>query len=383
MEAASEHAVISSLQAQGHISIRAEEVNASPGPAFPSVFNIRDRRPGRNDLHAFSIDLAALLQAKVALAKALGILVSITDKAPLKKVLEQIQVSVGGGAPLSAALAAHGRLFSPFYCNVVRAGEESDCLGAALTRLAELTQRSRDLRDTILSRLLYPIILVIAGIVSIAVILGLVMPKISQMFAQSGQSLPWFTQAVVAAGGVVQDYWWAILAAVFGIFIFMRWQYAHPARRRRWDGWLLRMPLIGALITRLEAARFTRTLSALLSDGIVLPDAIVIAKEVVVNQIIVEGMSRVAERVRQGEGLARPLAEARVFPPLSGHLIQVGEESGNLQAMLMELAHIYENELQTALRRLMAVLEPALVLGLAAFVAVIMFSIVVAILGIN
>jgi len=216
-----------------------------------------------------------------------------------------------------------------------------------------------------------------------AIILGLVIPKISEMFAEAGQQLPWFTQLVVASGNVVQSYWWAMALAVVGVYIYMRGQYADPVSRLRWDGRLLHVPIVGDLIGRLEAARFTRTLGTLLGNGVPLLDAIAIAKEVVANQVIAEGIRRVAERVRQGEGLARPLTEARVFPPLAGHLMQVGEESGNLESMLMQLAQIYEREVQSALRRLMAVLEPALILGLAVVIAGIIMSMVIAIFSIN
>jgi general secretion pathway protein F len=266
---------------------------------------------------------------------------------------------------------------------MVKAGEASGALDAALARLAEFMERSRELRDSVLSALLYPTVLVVVGILSMAVILGLVIPQISQMFAEAGQQLPWFTRVVVAAGGLVENYWWLMALGFVGIYIFMRRQYADPVGRSRWDGRLLRLPLVGALIARLEAARFTRTLGTLLGNGVPLLDAIAIAKEVVANQVIAEGIRRVTEQVRQGEGLARPLTEARVFPPLAGHLMQVGEESGNLEAMLMQLAQIYEREVQSALRRLMAVLEPTLILGLAVIIAAIILSVVMAILSIN
>jgi general secretion pathway protein F len=243
--------------------------------------------------------------------------------------------------------------------------------------------RSRELRDSIVSALLYPIVLVIVGIVSMAVILGLVIPKISEMFTEAGQQLPWFTQVVVTTGSFVQNYWWAIALVVAGTYVFLRQQYADPVSRLRWDGRLLRLPLVGPLIARLEAARFTRTLGTLLGNGVPLLDAIAIAKEVVANQLIANGIRSVTERVRQGEGLARPLTEARVFPPLAGHLLQVGEESGSLEAMLVQLAQIYEREVQSALRRLMAVLEPVLILGLAVIIAAVILSIVIAILSIN
>ncbi len=383
MEAVNQDAVIRQLQAQGHIPIRAEEVIPSePGDA-PSVFKIQRRRPGRREVSVFTIELATLLKAGLTLEKALEMLVSLVEKSPFRDVIEGLLADVRGGAFLSAALESHDRLFSRFYRNMVKAGEASGALDAALARLAEFMERSRELRDSVLSALLYPAVLVGVGVVSMAIILGLVIPKISEMFAEAGQQLPWFTQLVVASGNVVQNYWWAMALAVVGVYIYMRGQYADPVSRLRWDGRLLHVPIVGDLIGRLEAARFTRTLGTLLGNGVPLLDAIAIAKEVVANQVIAEGIRRVAERVRQGEGLARPLTEARVFPPLAGHLMQVGEESGNLESMLMQLAQIYEREVQSALRRLMAVLEPALILGLAVVIAGIIMSMVIAIFSIN
>jgi len=383
MEAINQEAVIRQLQAQGHIPIRAEEVKGSEPDGVPSAFTIQRRRPGRKEVNVFTIELATLLKAGLTLEKALEMLVTLADKSPFRDVLEGLLADVRGGAFLSAALESHDRLFSRFYRNMVKAGEASGALEAALARLAEFMERSRELRDSVLSALLYPAVLVGVGVVSMAIILGLVIPKISEMFDEAGQQLPWFTQLVVSSGNVVQNYWWAMAMMVAGVYIYMRRQYAEPVSRLRWDGRLLRVPIVGALIGRLEAARFTRTLGTLLGNGVPLLDAIAIAKEVVANQVIAEGIRRVTERVRQGEGLARPLTEARVFPPLAGHLLQVGEESGNLESMLMQLAQIYEREVQSALRRLMAVLEPALILGLAVVIAGIIMSMVIAIFSIN
>lgn len=383
MEAASQEAVIRHLQSQGHIPIRAEEVTRAAVAEQPTVRSLFQRRAGRADVDVFTIELATLLRAGLPLDKALEMLVAIAERPAFRGVLEQLLEDVRGGAFLSAALESHGRLFSRFYRNMVRAGEASGALDAALERLAAFMDRSRELRDSILAALLYPVVLTVVGVLSLVVILGVVIPKISEMFDEAGQQLPWFTQAVVATGSFVESYWWAITLACVGLYMLLRRQYAHPAGRLRWDSRLLRLPLVGSLVERLEAARFTRTLGTLLGNGVPLLDAIAIAKEVVANQVIAEGIRRVSERVRQGEGLARPLTESRVFPPLAGHLMQVGEESGNLEAMLMQLAQIYEREVQSALRRLVAVLEPALILGLAVVIATIILSIVVAIFSIN
>ena len=383
MEATSQDAVIRHLQGLGHTPIRAEEVARPETGVTPSFFFFQSRRVGRADVSVFTIELATLLRAGLPIDKALEMLVNIAERVPFRNVLEALLADVRGGAFLSAALESHGRLFSHFYRNMVKAGEAGGALDAALARLAEFMDRSRELRDSVISALLYPLVLVSVGIISMVIILGLVIPKISEMFTEAGQQLPWFTQVVVAAGGFVQAYWWAIALVAAGIYVYLRQQYANPVSRLTWDSRLLRLPLVGALIERLEAARFTRTLGTLLGNGVPLLDAIAIAKEVVANQVIADGIRRVAERVREGEGLARPLTEARVFPPLAGHLMQVGEESGNLEAMLMQLAQIYEREVQSALRRLMAVLEPALILGLAVVIAAIILSMVMAILSIN
>jgi general secretion pathway protein F len=383
MEAASQDAVIRNLQSQGHIPIRAEEIISAAGGDSPSAFKLGRHRPRRRDADIFIRELGILLQAGVPLDRALLILISIADSAPFRGVLEKIQTDVRDGATLSVALTFHGRLFPRFCRGMVKAGEASGALGAVLSRLTEFEERSRELRDSMLSALLYPVVLVVVGIVSMGVILGVVFPRISQMFSESGQPLPWFTQVVVATGGVVQEYWWAMPLLAAGFYIFMRWQYARPVSRLRWDRRLLRMPLLGALIVRLEAARFTRTLGGLLGNGVALPDAITIAREVLANRVVAEGMHRVDERVRQGEGFARPLGEVRVFPPLAGHLMQVGEESGSLEAMLVRLAQIYEHEVDATLRRWMAVLEAALIVGLAAFVSVIILSLIIATLSIN
>ena len=383
MEAASPDAVMRILQSQGHIPIRAEEMVPSPGSAAPSPMSSSGVRAGRDNVHAFTRELATLLQAQVPLDKALEILAGIAEPAPFARVLADILSEVRAGAPLSAALAPHGRLFSGFYCDVVQAGEASGALGPALARIVELGEHARALRESLVSALIYPVVLVAVVLASMLVILAAVVPRISQMFAESGQTLPWVTQALAGAGALVQDYWWLAVLAVIALVLVARWQYALPAGRLRWDRRLLRVPVAGPLIAKLEAARFTRTLSSLLGNGLALADALAIARAVVANRVVAEGVQYVAERVRQGEGLSRPFGEARVFPPLAGHLMQVGEERGNLEAMLMQLAQIYESEVQSTVRRLMAALEPALIVGLAVLIAAFMLSLIIPILAIN
>ena len=383
MEAVNQDAVIRDLQSQGHIPIRAEEIRESAPVVASSMFSFHRPRASRADVSVFTLELSTLLQAGLPLEKALEMLVKLAEIGPFREVLAKLLGDVRGGATLSVALESHGRLFSRFYRNMIRAGEASGALDSALARLAEFMERSRQLRDTVLSAMIYPAVLVVVGCISMGVILGIVIPRLSVMFEEAGQQLPWFTQVVVATGDFVRHYWWVLALIVVSLWLYARQQYADPVSRLRWDRRWFSLPLIGPLIARLEAARFTRTLGTLLGNGVPLLDAIAIAKEVVANQFIADGIRRVSERVREGEGLARPLTAAGVFPPLAGHLMQVGEETGSLEAMLMRLAEIYESEVRSSLRRLMAVLEPALILGLAVVIAAIILSIVMAVLSIN
>lgn len=383
MEAASQDAVMRNLQSRGQIPIRAEEISPSARNDPSWIAGFGRWHSGRREADAFTGELAILLQAGVPLETALRMLAGIAEQAAFRAALEGIAAEVRGGAPLSRALGAHASQFPRFYRGVVEAGEARDALAAALARLAEFTRRSRELRDAVLSAFLYPLVLLLAGVVSVAVILVTVIPGISQMFTASGQALPWAMQLLVGASGFLRDYWWAVLLALVGAGLWLRWRYAHGEGRLRWDRRLLRLPLAGPLIAKLEAARFTRTLGSLLADGVPLPDAIAITQEVLVNRVAVDGVRQVTERVRAGEGVARPLIEARVFPPLAGHLIQVGEESGNLQAMLLQLAQIYEGEMDSALRRVKAVLEPTLVVVLTVLVCALLLPLAIAILGIG
>ena len=383
MEAANEDAVIRRLQELGHIPIRAEEV--LPAGRARLLFGLAraGRRPGHAEAVAFTSELATLLRAGLPLERALATLAGIADSKSFRNVLEWLHAEVRGGTRLSAALGAHPRLFPRFYRDLVEAGEAAGTLDASLARVVELHGRSRALRDEMLSALLYPLVLAAAGVASLAIILALVLPEVAAMFSEAGQSLPWFTQTVVTAGEFLLAYGWVMVLAALLLYAIWRWQNVVPSRRARRDAYLLRLPLVGPLIVRIEAARFLRTLSTLVGNGVPLTEAVPSARERVSNEVVAGGLQNVAEGVRRGDGLARPLAEARVFPPLTGHLLQVGEESGNLESMLAQLANIYDGEVQSSLRRIAAALEPAVVFALTLLVGSVILSIVLAVLAVD
>jgi len=266
---------------------------------------------------------------------------------------------------------------------MVRAGESSGALDIALGRLADFMERSRKLRETLVSALIYPAILAAMASLSVIVLLTFVIPRFTEMFQDLGQALPWPTQVVIGVGGFLESYWWIIVLVATAVVYYLRYQLRSPSRRLPWDARFLRLPLVGTLIAQHEAARFTRTLGTLLTNGVPMLQAIVIAKEVIGNQVIASAVERVTSSVKEGQGLARALAAVQVFPRLTGHLLQVGEETGNLEAMLLRLADIYERDVQTAVQRLVVLIEPALILGLGLIVGGIIMSVLMAVLSVN
>ena len=384
LEAASREAAVQRLQAQGHVPIRVEaaaEGAATAAPPRPRA--ARGRRLKRDDLGVFTLELHTLLDAGLPLDRALELVATLSESGALRDVVTRVHAAVRGGADLSEAMAEEPRLFSPFYVNMVRAGEAGGELHAALARLSEFLERSRALRESVVSALLYPCILLGVAVISLAIIMGVVIPRFSEMFADAGAALPWHTQFLVDAGAFLQQWWWALAAGAVTLVLGLRRLLEEPGVRLQVDGWLLRSPVLGDLVARLEAARFTRTLGTLVANGVPLLDAITISRQIIGNRVVLAAMDRVVDSVRAGEGLAKPLLHADVFPRLAGHLMKVGEETGNLESMLLRLAQIYDREVSTSLRRVVALAEPALIIGLGVLIAGVVLSIVVAIFSIN
>ncbi len=383
MEGADRSDVVRKLQAQGHVPIRAEPLDGLQAKTSSRLPLLGKKRLGRRDVEVFTLELATLVRAGLSVDRALKIMGEIEGPGPQRDLILALQRDVRGGKSFSEALATREKLFSRFYINIVRAGELSGAMDQSLSRLARFLEDARALRQEIGNALLYPLILVFVALLSLAVILGVVVPRIASMFEDSGQSLPWFTQAVIGAGGFIESYGWVVALIIAGGFVVARQQGKDPEARRRWDGFLLKLPLLRKLIAEIEAARFMRTLGTLIENGVNLLEALAISCEVVSNRSIAWRLEALASRVREGQGLARPLMEAKVFPSLASHLVRVGEETGSVDAMLLHLAAIYEREVHTTVKRMVTLLGPILILGLAVMIAAIMFALVVPILSIN
>jgi general secretion pathway protein F len=273
--------------------------------------------------------------------------------------------------------------FSRFYLNMIRAGEAGGALEVVLKRLTEFLERSQALRETVTSALIYPMILLTVSALSVIILLTFVVPQFQRLFADAGKALPLATQIVIAVGDGFRHYWWVGALLMVLAVVTLRRQFSQPESRARWDRWLLRLPLVGDLIAKVETARLSRTLGTLLGNGVSLLNALAIVRETLSNQVMATALGEVAEHVKAGRGLAEPLQDAESFPKLAVQMIRVGEETGQLQEMLIQIADTYDGEVQTAVKRLLTLLEPAMILGLGVIIAGIIMSILVAILSLN
>ncbi|MFU8896696.1 MAG: type II secretion system F family protein [Gammaproteobacteria bacterium] len=375
-EAASEAALAREIQAHGQILL---EITDSPL-----------RPPGRRrraltipEQALLTRSLATMLTAGMPLDRALATLIQLVTRPVQQHLVEDIRERVRGGSTLAEALEAQGGVFSGFYINMVRAGEAGGALETVLARLADHLDRSQALQSTLVSALIYPVILLTLSIASVMLLLLYVVPQFTELFESAGEALPWSTQLVIAAGSFLQDYWWALLLTLLAFLLGLQWMLDHPRQRRTLDLLALRLPRIRDLVQRVEVARFSRTLGTLVQNGVPLLEGLRITTSISSNQIMSEGLRQAADSLKSGGGLSGPLAETRLFPPLSLQLIRLGEETGDLQTMLHRVADIYDEEVRIAVQRLLAILEPVLIITLGILVAGIIISILVAILGIQ
>jgi general secretion pathway protein F len=382
LEASAQSAVVDRLQGMGLIAILVEETSTRVA-IRGGLGAFGKSSVSQEDVAVFTQELATLLKAGLPLDRCLEILIGLSANEPVRQLMTQMREEVRGGSSLSKAMEVHPQVFNRFYLNMIRAGEAGGALEVVLQRLNEFMERSRDLRDTVKSALIYPAILVGVAVLSVVVLLMWVVPQFTQMFEESGKALPLPTQIVIAAGDLFRNYWWAMAAVIFGAYAWFARQMQKSASRYRWDKRLLGLPLVGDLVGKLEVARFSRTLGTLLGNGVTLLTALSIVKETLNNTVMSEGLSTVGAQLKEGKGLGKPLMETGLFPRLAVHLVMVGEETGKLQEMLIRVADIYDREVHITVKRMLSLMEPVLILGLGLVIGGIIMSILVAILSVN
>ena len=388
MEGASHAGVIAHLQSTGLIPIRATEVSAvavggavaiaarQSGEKKPSLFFAA--RVSQDDLGILTRELATLLKAGLPLDRSMEILIGLAEKPAVAELLVAIRNDVRGGAALSKALDPHRDVFTRFYVNMVKAGEVGGALGNVLMRLADHMERSKTLRDNVASALVYPVILLIVAVTSVLILVIFVVPQFKQIFDQSGKALPFATDVVLTIGIFTRNYWPILFAGVALVIWLLLRSLKDPVSRAKWDVKFLRWPIMGKLLTKIEMARFARSLATLLQNGVPLLAGLSILKDTMGNVVFRDAVEVVARDLKEGRGMAKPMNEANVFPKLAVQMIAVGEETGKLDEMLFQVADVYDREVAAAVKRALALIEPVMIIGLAIVIGGIIMSLLVA-----
>ncbi len=327
------------------------------------------RKPKLQELATFTQQLANLLQAGMPLSTALNSMTYLETKGIPSDVSRQLKQDVSEGQGLSAAMAKQPRVFSDLYVNMVKAGEQSGALVDVLRRMADHFEKFAQVRAKFTSALVYPLIVVCAGIGMIIFFLSFVLPKFMSLFGDMGFTrLPVMTVILINVSNTFKDYWWLMGAALLvAVILFKRFQ-ATETGRRKIDEWKMKAPVFGKVVRLNLYGQFARTLCTLLQNGVPVLTALKITEQVIPNSILKEATARARDAVTDGKSLAQPLAASKVFPRLMVDLVKIGEETGNVADALNNVAETYENELNIALRVMMNLIEPILIIGIAVLV---------------
>ena len=326
------------------------------------------------DVANFTRQLATLLRSGIALAESLNTLFEQTDNVRLKIPLGEVRTAVNEGSAFAEALAKHPKIFDELYISMVRAGEVAGNLDEVLERLADFLDSSQKLKGKVQAAMVYPVIMMIVGVAIIAIMMVLVIPEITKMFRSQGKTLPWNTRLLIWGADTLRDHFLLIILGWAGaIWGFRRW--IKGSGRAAWHRFLLRVPLVGDLSRKINVARFSRTLSTMLTAGVPMLRALDTAKEILGNVILRKAVDDAKQAVTEGESLAVTLKRSGQFPAMMTHMVAVGERAGKLEDMLERVATTYENEVDMRLTRLTALLEPLMLVGMGGSVAFIVFSI--------
>ena len=380
MEAISVDMVVLKLQEAGNIPLQARESGSGFGLA-----GLRFGRRGMNsrEVGEFTQQLATLLGAGLPLDRSLQVLLDLAESDRVKRTVAEVRDKVRQGGSLSDALEEQHGAFNRLFVNMVRAGEVGGTLDMTLDRLTDYLERSRALKDSVVSALIYPILLLVLAAGSLILLLVYVIPQFTPIFEELGGDLPLITKLVLGVGSILQNFWWAIILLTALVVTQFRRMLADADKRFSWDGRVLEMKWVGDLVAKMETARLTRTLGTLLTNGVPLLSALSIAQNVITNTVLRREVNDAAREVKTGGGVARNLARGGHFPRLALQMISVGEETGQLDTMLMKVSDTYDIEVRNTIDRLLSVFTPVVTLLLAVMIGTIVMSVLVAILGIN
>jgi len=382
IEVASERLAVDRIQEMGYFPIKITK--AVDGMRLMSrLQSFLQGGVKEKDIMAFTYQLSVLLEAGFPLDRSLSILSGLTEKKKLKDLVLELISQVRGGRSFSEALSKFPSEFPLFYVNMVKAGEAGGFLESTISRLATYLENSQSIRSDVQSALIYPSLLSFVGGSAVVILLTFVVPQFTKIFSDMGEALPLPTVILLTISNGLINYWWAILLVFAVLFFILRQYIKSNSGRQKWDQLKYSLPVFGKLQKEAAVSRFARTLGTLLNSGVPILNAFQIVQGTLGSGKLYEAISAVKESARRGRGIAEPLSNSDIFPPIAIHMITVGEETGKLDEMFIKIADRFDIEVRNSIKRMLALLEPALILVMGIIVGFIVISMLIAIFSIN
>jgi general secretion pathway protein F len=369
--------LINYLKKSGYIVLKVQEVGDSKGiKAFSD-------RSAKKATILFTQELAILLESGIPLDRSFNILSDAQENKRFKGIVTDILEGIKGGKSLAESLSLFPNIFSSVYVSMIQAGEESGVLPQVLKRLGSFMERMQRIRSEIISSLIYPLFLILAGILSVTALILLVIPRFSNIFDEIGIALPLSTQILINMNNIIIKYGWVFILFLTGMFFLLKWLRRQSKIQNTIEKKKLSIPILGDILWRVEVSRFARTLGTLLENGVPLLNAIDISKGVLGNTFLSSIIDEVKPEIKAGKGLISPLGTRSFFPGIASHLLAVGEETGTLDEMLIKVADNLDTDLEQRIKRLISLVEPVLILVMGCGIGIIVISMLSAIFSIN
>lgn len=337
----------------------------------------------KQDIKDFTSQFCTLQKAAIPLTECLTALADQAEKETLRTALTDIKSKVSEGSSLADAMAGYPRLFDTLYISMIRAGESSGSLDVVLERLTGFLESQLRLRSRIISAMVYPIIMIVIGVLLMIVLLVFVIPRVTKLFDQQRKELPGITKLLLTITDIVNNYWWLLLIIAIVIFVAFKYWVSTPSGKKNWDTFLLKLPIFGNIIRLVSISRFSKTLATLLASGVPLLKAMEIVKSILGNEVLAKVVEDAHESIREGDTLAAPLKRSGEFPPLMTHMINVGERAGRLEEMLNSVADTYEDQVSVKVDALTSLLEPMMIVVMGGTIGFVVIAILLPIMQLS
>ena len=378
MTADSPSAVISNLGARGLFPISVEEVSEEKNKSVA-----KKRRVGAKDVGFFTRQLADLLEGGLTIYQAMDTLASQTENKNFSIIIADMRDMIKEGNPLSSTMEKYPKVFGSLYINMVRSGEAGGIIDKVLVRLAEFYDKEQQLRSKIRGALMYPLFLGCFGVLTVCVLVTFIVPKLTTVFLDFGQKLPFMTKVLVTISDFLGNWWWVIILFIVSLVLLTKQQYSTPEGKYAMDKFKLKLPLFGRLILIGELSRFTRTLATLLESGVPVLKSLDIVAATMRNEVIRRELINVQTTISKGSSLAKSLTNINYFPLMLTNMISVGEKGGVVERSLSKIADTYDKEIDRITSLFTTMLEPIMIIALGLVIGVIVLSMLLPIFNLN